>query len=551
MGADIMAEPTPEAVEKPIVANRAVTHSPGPAQHSGAARWALLWVLPYLLFGVVWVFTNPPGAAPDETDHLIKAIAAGRLDIGVTFTGQLGEDLVSQRSSSTARTVNIPANLAPDGFLCTAFQPDVTAACLPTSPVGGPELVERTTTVGAYPLFGYVPMGIATRFADTPQQAIHLARLVSLLMSVGLLFLAAWHLTRWMGRGAAVGLAVGVTPMAIFAASSVSTSGVEIFSAAAVAAVVVVSGKRPATLADPGTLAVLTISASALVLSRQLGAVTFVVLAVVALLRGGARVVWEQLRLGRWPMIATLIVVGLSCVSLLVWEIRYDHPALTGSLFSAGAFGAYIDQSFVYVSKGVGWFGWLDTPLPGPAIALWVYVAVTMIGGAILLGRRADRWTLIGLFVVIAAVAYVTHATVFYPVAAGLQGRHMLPIFMILPTFAGVVLAEHLQSAPHPGAVRRLAVLVGITMAGLQLFSLIINARRYAVGAEGPVWFVPSAQWAPRFGWWPWFAIAAAAAFWLAIMIIRGGRSPIALPPTTGLHDADRSVALDAAADDR
>ncbi len=288
-----------------------------------AVRWALLWVAPVLLIGVTWVFTNPPGAAPDEPDHLVKAIAAGRFDIGVPFTGSFGDDPMLLRNASIARTVSIPANLAPDGFLCTAFQPNQTAACLPAASFGSAELVARTTPVGAYPVFGYIPMGWATLAADSPTRAFQLARLTSLLISMGLLFLAVWHLTRWLGRGAAVGVALGATPMALYAAASVSTSGIEIFGAAAVAAVVAVASRVPATLADRRTLAAFTIAACALVLSRQLGVATLTLLASIALARGGARVIWSELRRGRPAMIIALATICLSTAALAVWEVRY------------------------------------------------------------------------------------------------------------------------------------------------------------------------------------------------------------------------------------
>jgi hypothetical protein len=500
----------------------------------------VLVVLPYLLLGVVWVFSNPPGAAPDERDHLVKAIAAGRLSIGVPFTGQFGTSPGSIRNASIARTVVIPANLVPAGFSCTAFRATTTAACLPTTSPGATGTVaSTTTTVGAYPVFMYVPMGVATLFAHTPAEAFHLARLVSLLMSMGLLFLAVWHLTRWLGRGAAVGLAVGVTPMAVFAASSVSTSGVEIMSAAAVAAVVVVTTRAPWTLARPATLAVLTVSASVLVLSRQLGVVTLGLLVAIGLLRGGAPVVWEQLRLRRWPMIAAIVVVGLSAAAVATWELRYDHPVLTGPVLSARAFGTFVATFLGYVVSGVGRFGWLDTLLPDAAIGLWVLVAVSVCGAAVLVGRRTDSLTVIGAFVVVIVVAYGTFATVFALIGANLQGRHLLPIFVVIPTLAGVALAEHLGRSGL-GLARRQAILVGVVMAGLQLLSVLVNGRRYAVGADGPVWFFSAAQWSPRWGWWPWFTAAAVAAVWLGYMIIRGGDSPVALPTAPELENMQR-----------
>ena len=51
---------------------------------------ASVFVLAYFLIGVAWVGSNPPGSAPDENDHLLKALAAGHLDIGWEYKGAVG-----------------------------------------------------------------------------------------------------------------------------------------------------------------------------------------------------------------------------------------------------------------------------------------------------------------------------------------------------------------------------------------------------------------------------------------------------------------------------
>src|SRR5258706_200979 len=83
------------------------------------------------------------------------------------------------------------------------------------------------------------PLGVAARIASTPSGAFHAARLVSLLIATILLFAAVWHLARSLGRWSTLGLVVALTPMAIFASASVSTSGMEIMSAVALAAVMI------------------------------------------------------------------------------------------------------------------------------------------------------------------------------------------------------------------------------------------------------------------------------------------------------------------------
>ena len=64
------------------------------------ARTAALFVVPYLLLMLAWGMSNPPGAAPDEADHLIKALGVGQLEVGTKFTGPAPNALLGSASSS-------------------------------------------------------------------------------------------------------------------------------------------------------------------------------------------------------------------------------------------------------------------------------------------------------------------------------------------------------------------------------------------------------------------------------------------------------------------
>ena len=77
------------------------------------------------------------------------------------------------------------------------------------------------------------------------------------------------------------------------------------------------------------------------------------------------------------------------------------------------------------------------------------------------------------------------------------------------------------QGAP---VARRLSIGVGVLVPLAQAVSVYVNARRYAVGLDGPVLFLDDAEWAPRFGWMPWFGVTALGAIWMGVMIVRGGR---------------------------
>ena len=85
------AEPVDEAVID--VATRSRRDLGPKAPTPRAFRWAALWVLPYLILGISWAIANPPSAAADEHNNLIKILAAGRFDIGEKYEGPPGEEV--------------------------------------------------------------------------------------------------------------------------------------------------------------------------------------------------------------------------------------------------------------------------------------------------------------------------------------------------------------------------------------------------------------------------------------------------------------------------
>ncbi len=489
---------------------------------------AALFVLPYLILMVAWAGSNPPGSAPDEPDHLVKALGVARLHIGTPFRGTVPDSArgVLKRNASISRVVPIPARLAPDGYRCTAFHPERTAACLPDRPAHRPGTVLRATPMGSYPPFLYLPIGLLARAMSTPTAAFIAARLVGVAMAGLLLFFGAAHLVRWLGRRALLGAFIGLTPMALFASSMVSTSGVEICGAFALAAVAVVAIRRRESLLAPATQLTLAGSGAALILSRQLGSVTFAALIVLMVLRIGLPAVWGLIRHPRPAFVAAMTVLLASLAAIVWWERRYDHPSQTGSAFDRNAVPAFQARAFNLVREGVGNFGWLDTPVPRWVVLAWILLATVAVGLAVVLGAAADRWSLAGWLVALVLVAYVTYATVFYPIQAGLQGRHLLPFFMFCPLLAGAVLAERLGDL-DPGALRRLFRLTALVLPVIQFASIYVNARRYAVGDTGPWWFLHSAQWRPAGGWVAWLSIAAVGTLALSSIVgIFGSGSP-------------------------
>ena len=493
----------------------------GPRRGSRLARpsvVAALFVLPYLLLLFGWATSNPPGSAPDERDQYIKAIGMGRLDIGARYTGPPRDPgPVGIRNASISRTVQIPAGLVPDGFGCSAFFPNKTAACLPQA-IGRSGTVAQTTAFGAYPPFMYVPIGVVARLADSPYHALLLGRLAVLAMSSLLMFVGAWHLIRWLGRRALLGAFVGFTPMVLFSAGSLSGSGVEISSAFAVACVTVSTLRHPESLSLPRTQITLAIVGGVLILSRQLGIVTFGAALILILLRLGWRPFWALIRLHRPAFVASVLILIGCAGAVYYWETTYDNPAVTATPWHRLAIGGFSQGSYPLLQSGIGVFGWLDTLMPPWTYGAWVILIVVLVGIAILIGDAADRWSLIGWMLATVGVAYVTYATVFLPVLSRLQGRHMLPFFMMIPMLAGVVVAERLDGLPG-APLRRLFLLVAVVVPVLQAIAIYYNARRYAVGAQGPLNFLGKSTWRPEIGWLPSLGVGLIGALVLGVFI--------------------------------
>jgi Predicted membrane protein (DUF2142) len=502
-----------------------------PSRRPGAWRWAALFAAAYMVLGLVWVVTNPPAAAPDEADHLIKAIGMGRLDIGDDVDEPLpaGPPLV-RRNLSITRVVDVPGELSPDGYTCFAFQPEVTADCQPDGSVATTDTVESPTPIGAYPPFAYPLMGVAARLADSPDGAFLLARLVALVTASAAVFVGAWFLVREVGRWALLGAFVALSPMAVFAAASVTTSGLEIAAGFAVGAVATVCIRDPAALVRPRTHYTLAGVGSALVLSRQMGAVALAVLLLITV-----ACCWRQalqaLREHRASFVVLIAALGTSVVAVVLWERAYDHPTDTGSPLDLSALDPFVNSGQELILSSIGRFGWLDTPLPIWAWTAWLAVGVVLCGMALVLGDARQRLALAAGLVAVIGVTFASYSSVFFPVGAGSQGRHMLPLLAFCPTFAGVVIVERLRSVGLGDAARSLFVGVAGVVGLVQFVALWTNGRRYAVGLSGPLLFIDDARWTPAGGWVPWLVLAAGGAAGLAALAL-ASRPPAVVAPT-------------------
>lgn len=487
---------------------------------------AILLAAGVALLVMAWVFGNPPGAAPDESSHYVRALGAGGLElIGERFVpseeqrrafvqqGKSGGPQIEGSGLATVlwadkqtRTFAVPPALSVVAFGCNDRRSTVSAACL-DDPPRGRRASRLPTYTGTYPPFAYVLPGAAMRLAHAPAPALRAGRLVSAVLCV-LLLAAAVALT-WAPAGGGVALAalgIALTPMVVYCAATLNASGPEIagslcFLAAGLRL------RRPG--AGPAAWAALAAGGVALVLARSLGPVLLVVLAATLPVLPGA----ERGARARPP--AAVVAVLLAAFAVALWWVLAQSPhGVEGGPSVRDALAQTLHDLDDLAAHAVGNFGALDTRMPAALYVLWGLAALGLAGLAAALGSARERAGL-ALTVVVALGVTVAVSVFQLRTGYGAQGRHVLPVLVLVPLWAGEVLRRHATGRRWTLAVAGVAVL----FTGGQAVAWWANARRAAVGTDGPWWFSGVAEWAPPGGWWPWAALTAAG----ALLALAGG----------------------------
>ncbi|WP_232083325.1 DUF2142 domain-containing protein, partial [Arthrobacter sp. SO5] len=102
----------------------------------------------------LWALASPLMSVPDEPAHAIKAAAVARGQLSADTHGKQGDPAV----------VVVPAYFAELGpQTCTAFRPDLTAACAPQLDPTHRGPVTAATTAGNYNPFYYMLVGLPSR----------------------------------------------------------------------------------------------------------------------------------------------------------------------------------------------------------------------------------------------------------------------------------------------------------------------------------------------------------------------------------------------------
>ena len=482
-----------------------------------AHRWgpAIAFVL-FALLGTVWALAVPPLSAPDEVAHATKAVAL--------YAGQL----VGSPDATGALQLALPSGYHYDPAMeCYLLKGEVPASCAPewTGDSGGDSF--KNWVANYNPLY-YVLVGWPSLLFHGAT-GLYAMRIVSAVLTAVLLALAvrlafAAPTRRWLGCAVAFML----SPMVIYLGAVVNPNGAEI--AASVALMLgslrLLEGFGSARSAPgsrsvpqpamPGALprwalwVVVVLCASVVANARALGPLWVVILLLIAVLVCGWRPLLRMLR-DPWSY-AGLAGIAAAGVLSLLWTLRGgslssqavegDAP-LVGSSFLSG-FVFMLRHLPDFLQQALGFFGWLDTPLPSPEYWFAIGVIVLVLGIAFLTLRRRD---VIVLTIVMAAAVFVPALVQGYSThQTGLiwQGRYGLFLYLAVGIVAVWLLSRPGERRRADFLSARVSWLAASGMAAFGVLALVFVLYRYTVGIGATFGsFVLHPEWQPPLGWIP------------------------------------------------
>jgi hypothetical protein len=515
-----------------------VTVSARAVRRRDRRRWWTTFTL-LGLFGLVWVALTPMIGQPDEAAHAQRAaaVASGQ------WTGPTERTDPRERTLEirTVTRVTVPeAFAALDGlvpwFVFPPPRPAVEAPALPD----GREPAEARTYVGTYPPLPYLLIGLPARVLP-PREALYGMRLASVVLCAALYASALVAARRADPSGVTVvGTAAAMTPVALWLAAGIGSSGLEIAAAVLTwtAGLDLFGGERRDAV-DRRAVARLALGAGILMLTRPLGPV-FVVIALSAVLAA----TWDRDRLRLLAGDASVRVAAGALVAAagvaVAWVLRKDPLA---SIQGRPVFGLGLADALrealglvpTRTGQMVGVIGWLDTPIPTPVTVAWVTVVLVLLALAIAVApQRRPRVTLAILLVAVVGVPVVAEAARAAEYGFGWQGRYTLPMAAGVPIVSGWVIGT---SAIGPRLLTpRVRAVVVVGFAAAQLVTVLTGMTRWSTGARWPP-SVPldGLPWTPAV---PGGLLLAAAivvlvdlAAWLAALATFDPRAGAAQPP--------------------
>ena len=489
-----------DTAEKGLTERMTDRLAPGSARRFSSRSILLVWVAAWLIIcavGAVWAIANPIGNSPDEPAQIARAASEVRgHPIGAPIPGQLAVYTKVWIPRTYALSLDSTGGFT-GAHNCYHFMPEVSAQC--ERIVASDKQVAVYTYVGHYPLFYYAVVGLPSLFT-TSIAGLYLMRLVSVALCAALLALALAVSWRWASSPLLIGaVAVVATPTAVFMASSVNPSGLEISAAICTWVAASVFVLDHLSMPPRGLLICLGTAASVLALTRPISTLWLLVVVVIVVLAAWRRVSVRVL-LRRGDFLVTVTVVAVTSVASAVWvfaanglAVRPEGPPPPGTPLSRLVSSA-IDGMWGSLSQAAGTFGWGETHEPGLAV-FFLLIAVSV--PVVMCVARSSKQNACVTLLLMTLSALMPLALVVASVRRdGLeeQGRYFMPLWVGVPLFAAAT-----QRALPSWAARRLSSTMVLPATGGLVLAFWWNLHRVAVGVQGPYlpWNLPAGAWRP------------------------------------------------------
>jgi hypothetical protein len=430
------------------------------------SRRALLFAfgVTALVEGAAWIAWSPFGGYPDERDHFLRAAAIANGEWIGDPDPRAGSAAPSPDCCETstspralwwvrqgARSVEVDPQVDPRRLACD----DVVVSPRSTCEAQEPRSTHQTTTMGTVEPTGYLAPAALIAFAASPSAAFQLARIANfalalLLMGVGA---SAWLATasKFVRVERVLGLALATSPMLIFVSSSGSPNALEVSSALGFTCLLL-AASREQRLGN-WQCAALATSGAILALSRSLGPLYVAAIVAAIALVVGIDPLLRPIGRTRLASGVLLVAVPLAMAATVMWEVLVQpHSPIDIGFFAHQVAAAARDDLPRVAREVVGAFGSLDVPLPRLMTTAYALSVVALIVVAVARVPGSSRLRLITCLAALVVLVPVIAAATVRHNGFALQGRHVLPLAVLIPLLPAELLARE-----NPLAARSLA----------------------------------------------------------------------------------------------
>jgi hypothetical protein len=492
------------------------------SNRSGARLWLLAFAGFWLLHAS-WAFAAPYNGPPDEMQHVIRAV------------GVVHGELVAEKDPLRDWQQSVPRSLIRGWCFPTKVEQ---AADCDVEP-GGDQTTQRyQTTAGRYnPVYHLVtawPLAIWPSWSG-----IIMTRLLTGAAMAALLACAVVAAVRWTRhRALLAGLVVAVTPMTAHLGGSVNPNGIEIAAGVALFAALIAVVHEQKERVNRAAVALAGISASVLVTPRFTGILWLAVI-LGAVLIPSSRLRLKELIRDRSVRIWSAVVVAAS-VAAVGWTflvgttetVGWDRHMSRMEILKTEVFDIWPKLGSQMIFAG----GWAELFAPGLIYVAWLMALGLLLAGAVIFGRRSDRWRLAALFVASFAPLILLEISSVNQIGWFNQGRYFLPGAVGLPLFAAHILAHRGFGAERLRTATRF--LAGALLP-IQVVCLVYTMARWDSGLRSLNPF--NGSWQPPAGVALPIAFACVAVVVLFAMYWQASRIPAT--PTTPAQD-EQAVAV-------